>query len=286
MRYLFFTGCTIPARLNAYELSARKVADKLDIKLSISQETNCCGYPIESIDRKMAIVLAARILCVAEKQNLQIMTLCNGCFVTLATTNKLLKENATLREEINSILNDVDMEFQGTTEVKHIIRVLYEDVGVNKIASKIERPLKGLKVATHYGCHLLRPSEVIHLDNPEFPTSLDELVKCTGAEIVPYRGKTHCCGGPLLSVNEKLAFQIGKNKLENIAKSGAMAIVTACPFCHVMLDTGQFAIEGEYNIPVLLCTQLLGLALGFGAKSLGLNENKVPVTPVIEQLAI
>lgn len=287
MRYLLFVGCTIPARLNAYELSARKVAEKLDVKLVTLQGANCCGLPVEGLDKNMTLTLAARILCLAEEQGLNIMTLCNGCLVTLMKANKKLKENGAIREKVNEVLKGVDMEFRGTTEVKHFIRVLHEDVGVKKIASLVECPLNGFKMASQYGCHLLRPSDVLHFDHPEFPTSLDELVECTGAESLMYKGRGQCCGGPLLAVNDKLALSIGKNKLDNMVNAGAEAIVTPCPFCHVMLDTGQLAIEGrEYNLPVFLYPQLLGLALGLGPKSLGLYENKVPATPLIERLHV
>lgn len=279
LRYMLFTGCTVPARLNAYELATRKVTTALNIEIVSMEGATCCGFPIEALNKKAALALAARNLCIAEQQGVSILTLCPGCTSTLVKANKLLKENADVLEEINGVLASVKMEFQGKTEVKHLIQVLYEDVGAKKIESAIERPLEGLNVATHTGCHLLRPSKSLNIDDPEFPSILDRLVEYTGAKSVTYRGKNHCCGSPVLSMDRELALLVGKAKLDNINHVGAHMLATVCPFCHIMFDSCQTEIEKksgvQYSLPVIHYPQLLGLALGFGPKSLGLFENRI-----------
>lgn len=275
---MLFTGCTIPARLNVYELATRKVATALNLELISMEGATCCGFPLETLNKKAALALAARNLCIAEQQGANILTLCPGCTGTLVKTNKLLRENAEVLEEINELLATVNMKFQGKTEVKHLIQVLSEDVGIKKIESAIEKPLEGLKVATHTGCHLLRPSNPLKIDDSEFPSILDKLVECTGATSVTYRGKNHCCGSPVLNTNRDLALNVGKTKLDNINHAGSHMLVTVCPFCHIMFDSCQTEIEKKsgvkYNLPVIHYPQLLGLALGFSPKSLGLFENR------------
>lgn len=279
LRYMLFTGCTVPARLNAYELATRKVAKALNLELVAMEGATCCGFPIEALNKKAALALAARNICIAEQQGLGIIALCPGCASTLIKANKLLKENVEVLEEINGVLASVNMEFQGKTEVKHLIQVLYEDVGLKKIEDAVERPLEGLNVATHTGCHLLRPSKPLNIDDPEFPSILDKLVECTSAKSVRYRGKNHCCGSPILNMDRDLALRVGKAKLDEIERVGSHMLVTVCPFCHIMFDSCQTEIEKkfgvQYKLPVFHYPQLLGLALGFGPKSLGLFDNRV-----------
>lgn len=279
LRYLLFTGCTIPARLNAYELATRKVAKALNLELIDMEGATCCGFPIEALNKKATLALAARNICIAEQQGIGILTLCPGCAGTLIKANKLLKENVEVLEKINEALASINMEFQGKTEVKHLMQVLYEDVGLEKIEAAIERPLEGLNVATHTGCHLLRPSKPLGIDNPEFPSVLDKLVECTGAKSVGYRGKNHCCGSPLLNMDRELALRVGKAKLDVMNRGGSHVLVTVCPFCHIMFDSCQAEIEKKsgikYSLPVFHYPQLLGLALGFGPRSLGLFDNRV-----------
>jgi heterodisulfide reductase subunit B len=265
-----------------YELAVRKVAKVLGIELVDIKDGNCCGLPIEGLNEYMALALAARVLCLAERESLDIAVLCNGCLGSLVKTNKLLKEDSMLRNKLNEVLRETGLEFKGNVKVKHFARILYEDVGVEKIRDLIERSLSDLKIAVQYGCHILHPSDVVLFDHPEFPSTLDELVECLGAKTVTYRGKTRCCGGPILSINEELALKIGKEKINNIADAQVDAIVTICPFCHLMLELTQ--LRGGYNMPVLFYPQLLGLALGYGSRSLGLYQHKIDVTSLLNKV--
>ena len=286
-RYLLFLGCVIPYRLSSYEVSARKVLTRLGVELVEMPEYNCCGFPIDPLDHYLALTLAARNLCIAEREKLNILTLCNGCFGTLNKANKTLKEDKEERERINKYLAEFGMEFKGTIEVKHLVHVLAEDVGFEKIKDAVKKPLSSLRVAQHTGCHLVRPKKLIEKDDPENPTLLKELIKLTGAKPLDYMDEAECCGNPIIGVNESIPFQMAKEKLEHIRAVGAQALITVCPFCHMMYDLNQPRIERafneKFNIPVLHYPQLLGLAMGFMPEELLLNELRVKPADLLNE---
>ncbi|MCS7114798.1 MAG: CoB--CoM heterodisulfide reductase iron-sulfur subunit B family protein [Nitrososphaerota archaeon] len=287
-KYLLFPGCVIPYRLSSYEISARKMLAKLGVEVVEMPEYNCCGYPMDVINHDLMLTLAARNLCIAEKASLPIMTLCNGCFCSLNETNKILKEDKKLREKINGYLKEVGMEFKGTTEVKHLIYVLSEDVGFEKIKNAVTKPLTGLQVAQHSGCHVLRPKKIVGRDDPENPTTLKELIRLTGAKCLDYVDEAECCGNPIIGVNEDVPFQMAKEKLEHVRAVGAQALITVCPFCHIMFDLNQPRIERafneKFNMPVLHYPQLLGLAMGFSPDELAINELRVKPAELLKQI--
>jgi len=288
-QYLFFLGCLIPYRLSSYEASARKVLDKLGVRLVEMPDSNCCGFPMAPVNYDLGLSLAARNLCLAEQQNLNILTLCNGCFGTLNEANRTLKEDKAVREKIDGYLQQVGMEFKGTIAVKHLVHALAEDIGFQKVKESVKNPLTGLRIAQHTGCHLVRPSKhVDHGDDPENPKMLKELIRLTGAECLDYMDETECCGNTIIGVNEEVPFQIAKEKLEHIRHVGAQALITVCPSCHMMYDFNQPRIERAFNmtlgIPVLHYTQLLGLAMGFPPEELGLDELRVKPTELLRQV--
>ena len=286
-RYLLFLGCVIPYRLSSYEVSARKVLTRLGVELVEMPEYNCCGFPIDPLDHYLALTLAARNLCIAEREKLNILTLCNGCFGTLNKANKTLKEDKEERERINKYLAEFGVEFKGTIEVKHLVHVLAEDVGFEKIKDAVKKPLSSLRVAQHTGCHLVRPKKLIEKDDPENPTLLKELIKLTGAKPLDYMDEAECCGNPIIGVNESIPFQMAKEKLEHIRAVGAQALITVCPFCHMMYDLNQPRIERafneKFNIPVLHYPQLLGLAMGFTPEELLLSELRVKLADLLNE---
>jgi len=287
-KYLIFLGCVIPYRLSSYEISARKVLQALGVELAEMPEYNCCGFPMDPIDHDTMLTLAARNLCIAEREDLNILTLCNGCFGTLHKANKTLKEDKEEREKINGYLKEFGMEFKGTIEVKHLVHVLAEDVGFEKIKNAVKRPLTNLRVAQHTGCHIVRPKKIIGKDDPEDPKLLKQLIALTGAKCLDYMDEAECCGNPIIGVNEAIPFQMAKEKLDHIMAVGAQALITVCPFCHMMYDLNQPRIERTFNtkigIPVLHYPQLLGLAMGFSPEELAINELRVKPTQLLEQI--
>jgi len=278
LKYLLFLGCTIPYRVSNYEVSTRKVLKRLGVELYEMPEYNCCGLPMDSLDHELMLTLSARNICVAEREGLNILTLCNGCFGALNKTNKMLKENKGT-EKVMKQMKDEGFDFKGTIKVKHLIHVLAQDVGYENIKKNLKKPLNKLRVAQHTGCHILRPTEQIGQEDPENPTILKELIKLTEAQIINYKNETDCCANPIIGLNEEIPFQIAKEKLSNIKAVDAHTLVTVCPFCHIMYDSNQSRIERAFNekfgIAVLHYPQLLGLSMGFTPEELGINELRV-----------
>ncbi len=288
MKFAFFHGCVIPQKENAYELSARRVAEKLGIQLIDLEGANCCGFFLDAVDHLSATILAARNLSLAEENGYDIVTLCPACFGHLTKVRDGLLNDHELRNTVNKALREINREIKNPPQVKHFTKVLLEDVELEKIRGTVKNPLKQLRVAPHYGCHIVKPSDEIKFDNPEDPKMLDALIEVTGAKCLYYMEEKLCCGAPVMGVDEKLSLKIVREKLKSIKGVEADAIVTVCPFCHLHFDLNQLTIEEEYSekyqIPVLHYTQLLGLAQGFTPDDLGLYENRVPVDDILSIL--
>ena len=204
MRYALFLGCTIPARSRNYELSARKVAMKLGIEFVDLEQFICCGFPIRNSDLKSSIVLGAYNLALAQKKGLDVCTLCSSCTSALTEVAHQLSEDKDMRGEINKRLSNAGLQYEGDVKIRHFARILYEEIGSSEIEKHFTKDLKGLRIASHYGCHYLKPSEIYgNFDSPGNPKTLDKLISITGAKIVDYMNKTRCCGGPLLPVDDR-----------------------------------------------------------------------------------
>jgi heterodisulfide reductase subunit B len=287
LKYLMFLGCAIPYRVAAFEISARKVLGKLGVELVEMPEFNCCGLPLDPVSHETMLILATRNLALAEQKGLDIITLCPGCAGTLKKVNKMLNEDKALRDEINCHLKEAGLEFKGSVNAKHFMQVLIEDVGLEKIKNSVIKPLTLLKVAEHNGCHILRPKKFIGFDDPEDPKSLKTLIETTGATCLDYMDETECCGAPSVGVNDKIALQLAREKLNHIKDVNAQAMITICPFCHIMYDTNELRIEKmfneKYGIPVLHYPQLLGLAMGLKPEELGFSELRVDTSKFMKQ---
>lgn len=289
MKYALFLGCTVPVRGLNYETSARKVADKLGIELIDINDFSCCGFPVKSVDRDTSVLMAAKNLSLAEKKDLDICCLCSACTSVLTEVSKQLKEDKDLQKRINKELSVLDREYKGKIKVKHFARILYEDVGVDKIKEKIKVDLSDFKFAVHYGCHYLKPSQIYEgFDSPENPKTLDKLIEVTGAKSIYYEDRKGCCGGGILGIDEMTALRMAKNKLDHVKSAKADAISLICPFCSIMYEGNQRKIErqfeAEYKVPVLYYPQILGLALGIPAEDLGFKLNRVKPRKMLEKL--
>lgn len=289
-KYLLFMGCTIPARARNYELSSRAVAKKCGIEFVEEPQFFCCGFPVKNADFMACVLMAARNIAIAEQKGLDICSLCSACTGVLSEVNEHLKHDEEMRKEVNEKLAKInpDYKVEGKITVKHFARILFEDAGPEKIKELAEKPLAMLKIAPHYGCHYLKPSDVHKWDNVEDPQTLDQLVTAAGAESVQYTDKKFCCGGALLAFDQDTALSVGNHKLECIKETGADAITLICPFCAVTYDDNQRTIEAkfekEYKIPVLYLPQVLGLSMGIPAKELGMQFNKVKTKELLAKV--
>lgn len=287
MKFALFLGCQIPVRLKQYETSSKAILERLGVGLVDIEEFNCCGYPLRNIEFKAFLLASARNLSLAEKKKLDVMTLCQCCYGTLKKANFLLRENASLRKEVNAVLEREGLPYEGEVEVKHLLYVLHQEVGVEAIKKKIEKTFKGLKIAAHYGCHALRPSQVVRFDDPVTPSIFDQLVEATGAESIAWPMRLECCGAPLWGIHDELSTEITLKKLKNGRESGADYLCTACTYCQIQFDTVQQMILSQrglnHPLPSILYPQLLGLSMGINSETLGLKMNKIPISEV-EQL--
>lgn len=282
MKFALFIGCTIPRRVQQYELSARAIFKKLDIDVEDIREFNCCGYPIRNIDFRAFVLFSARNLALAEKQGLNLMTLCKCCFGSLKKADYLMKNDVSLRNETNSILSREGLEYKGNLDVKHLLSVLYDDIGTSTLKEKVTRSFKDLKVATHYGCHALRPSDIMQFDNPVSPVLFDQLVEVTGAKSVDWALKLECCGAPLMGINNELSMDLTEKKLTDGKESGADYLCVGCPWCQVQFDTVQEMVTSlrgtNHHLPSVLYPQLLGLVLGIKGEDLGIDMNQMDIS--------
>jgi heterodisulfide reductase subunit B len=289
MKFAIFLGCNIPIRLKQYETASRAVLEALGVRLVDIREFNCCGYPLRNIDLKAFVLSSARNLALAEKENLNMLVLCKCGYGTFRMADHLMKENAKLREEVNAILGKEGLRYEGDTQIKHLLSVLFNDVGTEAIRERIARPYENLRVATHYGCHALRPSGIVEFDDPLAPTIFDQLVEATGAESVEWSMKLECCGAPLLGTNDELSWKFTEKKLADAKRAGAHYLATGCPFCQIQFDTMQQTNESErgtnHHVPAILYPQLLGLCMGIDKTILGLHNAEIDIAGVENFLA-
>ena len=289
MKKALFLGCTVPVRAINYDISTRKVAERFGVEFE-NLPFSCCGYPLSSVHRITSVTMAAVNLSKAEAHNVDIITICSACTAILTKVNKALKEDNKEREKINALIEPLGYEFKGTIEVKHFMRFLFEDIGVDKIKNSVVKNLDMLRVAPIYGCHYLKPSHIYNVfDDPERPISFDNLIAATGAVPIDFEEKNSCCGGAILGVTEATSLTMTKGILDGAKRNEADAMALLCPFCSIMIDEYQPTIGEnsgiEYNIPALFYTQLLGLAQGFDAKELAINRNKVKAKQLLKKIA-
>lgn len=288
--YSLFLGCIVPNRYPGIESATKMVFSKLGAKLKDMPGASCCPAPgvVGSFSEETWMAVAGRNLAIAEENHADVVTLCNGCFGTLFEVNSTLKNELKTRRAVNEILSKTGRTYMGSVEVHHFAKLIYErHLGELK---KLGNRLAGVKIAVHYGCHLLRPKTLKRVDDPEKPMFVDEMVRILGAESVDYKDKHMCCGagGGVRSSNLEVALDMTREKLENVKTSKADCILNVCAFCHLQFDRGQRELTDkmglEYNIPVIHLSQLLGLAFGFDPNLLGLRLHAVSTEPFLRKL--
>ncbi|MEO0162764.1 MAG: CoB--CoM heterodisulfide reductase iron-sulfur subunit B family protein [candidate division WOR-3 bacterium] len=282
-KYVLFLGCTVPVRAQHYELAVRNVARELGIEFVDLKEGSCCGFPLKALDAETALLLAARNVGLASNLELDVATLCNSCTAMLADAQIKLKHG-----EFRRKFTDLGFTYPKEIRVRHFVRILYEDIGIENLKKAIKKPLNNLKIIAHYGCHYLRPSYLHAFDNVENPHTLDELVALTGATAIEYQEKKLCCGGSVLGVDEELALKMANEKLTVAKNNGADALISICPFCTVMYEDNQRKVEtkfnASYNLPVLYYPQLLGLGMGLNPDACGLKFNRIRPDNILSKL--
>ena len=279
--YAYYPGCSLEKMAQGYHLSSLETTAKLGVELRELEDWNCCGATAYfHIDELLAYTLCARNLAIAEKEKLDVVAPCAGCYKNMYFTRAHLAQDPDLAEHINYALEEDNLHFSGNIAVRHLIEVFVQDVGLAEIKSKVSNPLDGLRVAPYYGCQILRPRK--DHEDVEQPQFFEELLSAMGAEPVEYPLKIRCCGGALIVTSRRAALSMVRNLLQSAVDREAAVIATACPLCQVNLECYQKQVNSEFgtdfSVPVMYFTQLVGLALGIPPKRLGIGKELVSTT--------
>ena len=290
LKFTPFFGCMISTKYPQFEAAVRKTLPHIGVDLVDLDGFSCCPDPIyfKGYDKEEWITLAARNLCVAEEAGMDIVTCCSGCTATLKEANHLMKEDAAIRDRVNKRLKKIGREFKGTINARHIVTVLRDDVGYDRIADSVVKPLTGLRVAIHYGCHLLKPSHIMQVDDPDRPTILEDLMKLIDVEPVEHEEKVLCCGKACM--DETIPLDMTRDVLKSIVDLDVDCMGLICPTCFDEYDVGQLMMNRKFkenfNLPVIYYFQLLGMAQGLSPKEMGLQRHKIKTNKVLEKLSL
>ena len=289
MRYAFYPGCTLHSTSREYDLSTREVCRRLGIELTEVPDWICCGATSAHVSMHLlAVALPVRNLWAARTMNGdQVLTCCAACYSRLKTANQEMAEDQEIRNQVNQLL---EIDYRGEVKVRHLLEVILEDVGVEGLRLKVSKKMEGLKVASYYGCLLVRPPKVMQFDDPEQPHSMDDLLTAVGAQSIDWPYNIECCGASLSLTRTEIVLRLCRDILADAQARGADCVAVACPMCQSNLDLRQRETETAYslrfNLPILYFTQILGLALGAGIRELGLNRHIIDPIPLLKAKAL
>lgn len=284
--YTVFWGCMIPFRHPQIEVAARISLPTCGIKIFDAEGFTCCPDPwnMKASSLEDWLTIAMRNLAVGESSSRDLITLCNGCFSTLKEASHIFKNGGEACSAAKERISRHGLSFKGNTNVFHVASVLAK-LG-SQVTSSVSRPLSGIRVAIHHGCHLLRPSSVVEFDDPFDPSLIENFISSLGCEVVRYEGYTDCCGNA--SRSQELSLSLAAKKCKAMKEAGADAIVVACPACFEQFDIGQVEIRrrlgDDFSLPVLHIVQILALAQGVEPSSLGFDRHRTKVMPLLERI--
>lgn len=289
MKLAVFWGCRILTSQYEYEMSVREVLPKFDVELVDLREMLCCGDPVKSINDFAADYLAARILALASLTGVRDLLIpCNRCHFVISEAKRLIENDEKTCGKIAALLREEDLKYDSNMRIWHVIDFLHDHVGLDRIKKAIVVPLKGLRLASHVGCQILRYSDLGRVDDAENPVKLDRLINVLGAESVDYAEKLDCCGAALTYSHIDSALSLAGSKLKALQGLGVDGLVVSCPDCGMMFDSKQkdsaATVGAKLNLPVLYYTQLLGLALNIEQAKLGLHLNQSPADQLLAKI--
>ncbi len=268
MKLIYFPGCKIADHLPAYGRSVKAVLTAFGIEL-VELPLNCCGYPIRDRSPEAAVWCAVRNLALAEARGLDLITPCKCCFGTLRQAAYWMERSRPLKERIGQRLKKEGLSYTGRFHTWHLLSVLTHQVGLEVIGRQIRHPFTKLHVAAHYGCHALRPSDVVQLDNPLAPTIFEDLLSILGATPVSWPRRLECCGQPQKGKNDRVARRLLQSKINDAAAAGATVVATACTYCQMHFESS----ETQNSLQVLPLSHLMAQAMG-----LDIDSNQKPPT--------
>ena len=286
--YSFYPGCSSERNASAsnYMVSVEAMCKTLDIKLNEIPDWNCCGASIGYAEggELPRHTMNARNIALSDQHNPKqdIVATCAACWLGAKESQERIAHSGELLADINTILAEAGLKYEGKQPIRHMVEVLIEDLGYDELAKPVKKPLEGIKIAGYVGCQTNRPFGVVgeSFENPKY---LDKLTETMGAQALDkYEEKVTCCGGALaFSEPEKSQAQI-KKIIESAYDHGADMIVTPCPVCQMNVEVYQGQINKTYGtkfkMPVVYYSQLMTVAYGGSAKEAGLDGNIIRAT--------
>ena len=286
MKLAFYPGCALESSAKEYKESTLLVARSLGLDMVEIPDWICCGATAAHMsDEVLAVVLPAYDLLQARRMGADtVVASCAACYSRMRSANYELGRDPAMVEKVAEVLGE---RYEGDVDVRHFLEIVSEVAKAEDLKAKIKTPLEGLKIASYYGCLLVRPAEVTGFDDREDPQMLDRLVELVGAQPIDWRYKVECCGASLAFSRPDIADKMSADVLEDAKYAGADLVMVACPLCHSNLDLRQSDIEkrlgGALEIPILYFTQVLGLALGASPRALGIHKHMVNPLPLLKK---
>ncbi len=294
-KYLFYPGCSMQRSARPYLDSLQTISPDIDATFEDVQDWNCCGATeYAAVHRVPSHALIARNLALAAQQMNGTRTLtagCSACYLNLAKTENYLRQNDDLNSVVNEALAAGNLHYEpGTLQVRHLLDVLVNDIGLEAIRAQVKRPLTNLRIAPYYGCMVVRPDPDNRFRSEEYPMSMDRLLKVLGAEVIDFPLKTHCCGGHMTQISTPVAFEMIRRLIYGASQYQADIMVTLCPMCQLNLDAYQGEVnqhfKTSYHMPVLYFTQLMGLAFGHEPEELGIGKEFVSAREALAKIGV
>lgn len=294
-KYLFYPGCSMESSAKAYYESLMAISGPLGLNLSEIHDWNCCGATeYLGVSLTPAYALIARNLALAYQQangTRTVVAPCSACYLNLAKADFYMNERPTLGANVNTALAAGGLHYDpGSLDIRHLLDVIINDIGLDVVKAKVVRPLKGLRVAPYLGCMVPRPDYDHRWSNPEYPNELDRLLKALGAEVIDFPLKTHCCGGHMTQIGPETAYKLIYRLISSADQYKADVMVTLCPMCQMNVDAYQNEtnrhFQTNFQMPIIFFTQLMGLAFGLDAKTLGFGREFVSTKAMLNRIGL
>ncbi len=293
--YIFYPGCSMESSAKAYYESTLATCKPLNIELKEIEDWNCCGATeYLSLSKTPAYSLIARNLALAEKQvngSRTVIAPCSACFLNLSKADHYMHEDIAFGDQVNEALAAGGLHYTpGSVSVRHLLDVIINDIGLDKVREKVTKPLKGLRIAPYLGCMVPRPDYNNHSTDHEQPTELDDLLAALGAEVIDFPLKTYCCGGHMTQIGPDTAFELIRQLIAAAEQYKADVIATVCPMCQMNLDAFQGQVNQyfhtDYKMPILFFTQLIGVAFGEKPEKLGFGSEFVSAREAMKRIGV
>jgi succinate dehydrogenase / fumarate reductase cytochrome b subunit len=280
MKFAYYPGCSARSTCAELNVATHRVAVKLGLHLLQLESATCTGArELRAIDPTGFYALNVRILAMAERERLPLMTICNTCTLNLLDAHAAFVSDSELAHAVNARLAEEGLFYSGRTKISHFLWVLYEDIGEVRLRELVVNPLTDLTVAAFYGCHITRPPGRYGFVDSRNSIALERLAEILGCRPIDYSGRTECCGFHTAAHDEKVAIKLTGQHILSAKEGGAKTMVTPCPLCHTVLDGFQREIEKDLgqdlDMPVLHLPQLVGLALGLSPEELNIDRHIV-----------